>query len=119
MHKLYELKEKLIDELESYADTSKITPSTAEEIKVLSASVDHLCNICDAEEDNFSMRGGMSYENDGNMSRRNSRNDGYSMARGRGRNAQRDSRGRYSGADGDIEDIKRAAQRLMETVEKM
>ena len=43
---------------------------------------------------------------------------GYSNARGR-MNAQRDSRGRYSGADGDVEDIKRDMQRLMDKVEKM
>jgi len=43
---------------------------------------------------------------------------GYSMARGR-MNAPRDSRGRYSGADGDVEDIKRDMQRLMDKVEKM
>jgi len=117
MHKLHELKEKLLDELESYADNGKITPTAAEEIKVLSASVDHLCNICkDAEDDEYSGR----YD-DGmrdTMSRRYSRNDGYSMARGR-MNVQRDSRGRYSGADGDVEDIKRDMQRLMDKVEKM
>ena len=43
---------------------------------------------------------------------------GYSNARGR-MNVQRDSRGRYSGADGDVEDIKRDMQRLMDKVEKM
>ena len=42
----------------------------------------------------------------------------YSSARGR-MNVTRDSRGRYSGADGDVEDIKRDMQRLMDKVEKM
>lgn len=124
MHKLYDLKEKLMDELESYADNGKITPTAAEEIKVLSASIDHLCNICkDAEEDDYSGRG-MSYEDgmsgyrDGISRRRYSRNDGGSSY-ARGRYAQRDSRGRYSGADGDVEDIKRDVQKLMDKVEKM
>ena len=118
MHKLYELKDKLIDELESYADNGKITPTDAEAIKYLSSSVDHICNICkDADEDDYS---GRSYPDGmgGSYARRYSRNDGYSMARGR-MNAQRDSRGRYSGADGDVEDIKRDMQRLMEKVENM
>lgn len=117
MHKLFELKDKLMDELESYADNGKITPTAAEEIKVLSASIDHLCNICNDDEDGYS---GRSYPDGmgGSYSRRYSRNDGYSMARGR-MNAPRDSRGRYSGADGDAEDIKRDMQRLMEKIEKM
>lgn len=112
MHKLYELKDKLMDELESYADNGKITPTAAEEIKVLSASVDHLCNICkDAEDDEYS---GRSYPDMGGMSRRYSRNDGYSMARRR-----RDSMGRYSGADGDIESVKRDVMELAEKVKAM
>lgn len=121
MHKLYEIKEKLMDELESYADNGKITPTAAEEIKVLSSAVDHICNICkDVEEDEYSMREGMPY-NDGmggrdNMSRRSYPR--YSMARGR-MNAPRDSRGRYSGADGDVEGIKRDVMELAEKVKMM
>ena len=118
MHKLYELKDKLVDELESYVENGKITPTAAEEIKVLSASIDHICNICkDAEDDEYSSR---MYPYGMNSYRGYAREDrgGYSNARGR-MNAQRDSRGRYSGADGDVEDIKRDMQRLMDKVEKM
>ena len=125
MHKLYELKDKLMDELESYVENGKITPTAAEEIKVLSASVDHICNICkDAEEDDgYSGRMypdgmGDSYRGYARDGRGYSREGGYSNARGR-MNAPRDSRGRYSGADGDVEDIKRDMQRLMDKVEKM
>lgn len=125
MHKLHELKEKLLDELESYADNGKITPTAAEEIKVLSASVDHICNICkDAEEDDgYSGRMypdgmGGSYRGYAREGQGYSRDGGYSSARGR-MNARRDSMGRYSGADGDVEDIKRDMQRLMDKVEKM
>ena len=125
MHKLYELKEKLMDELESYVENGKITPTAAEEIKVLSASIDHICNICkDAEEDDgYSGRMypdgmGGSYRGYAREGRGYSREGGYSNARGR-MNAPRDSRGRYSGADGDVEDIKRDMQRLMDKVEKM
>lgn len=119
MHKLYELKDKLMDELESYADNGKITPTDAEAIKYLSSSVDHICNIVkDAEEDGYSGR--MYPDGMGGSYRGYSRENrgGYSNARGR-MNAPRDSRGRYSGADGDVEDIKRDMQRLMDKVEKM
>lgn len=125
MHKLYELKDKLMDELESYVENGKITPTAAEEIKVLSASIDHICNICkDAEEDDgYSGRMypdgmGGSYRGYAREGRGYSREGGYSNARGR-MNARRDSMGRYSGADGDVEDIKRDMQRLMDKVEKM
>ena len=61
---------------------------------------------------------GGSYRGYAREGRGYSREGGYSNARGR-MNAQRDSRGRYSGADGDVEDIKRDMQRLMDKVEKM
>lgn len=123
MHKLYDLKEKLIGELEDYSENGKYSKEDVEAIKYMASAVDHICNICkDAEEDDYSMRG-MSYEDgmggyrDGTSRRRYSRNDGSSYTRGR--YAQRDSRGRYSGADGDVEDIKRDVQKLMEKVDKM
>lgn len=117
MHKLYDLKDKLIRKLEEYGD-GDVNRADAEEIKMLSASVDHLCNICkDAEEDD-GYSGRMYPDGMGGSYRGYSREGGYSNARGR-MNAQRDSRGRYSGADGDVEDIKRDMQRLMDKVEKM
>lgn len=61
---------------------------------------------------------GGSYRGYAREGRGYSRDGGYSNARGR-MNAPRDSRGRYSGADGDVEDIKRDMQRLMDKVEKM
>lgn len=119
MHKLYELKDKLMDELESYADNGKITPTDAEAIKYLSSSVDHICNIVKDAEEEDGYSGRMYPDGMGGSYRGYSREGrGYSMARGR-MNAQRDSRGRYSGADGDVEDIKRDMQRLMDKVEKM
>ena len=125
MHKLYELKDKLIGELEDYSENGKFSKDDAENIKALSASIEHICNICkDAEEDDdYSGRMypdgmGGSYRGYVREGRGYSREGGYSNARGR-MNAQRDSRGRYSGADGDVEDIKRDMQRLMDKVEKM
>lgn len=126
MHKLYDLKEKLIGELEDYSENGKYSKDDVEAIKYMASAVDHICNICkDAEgEDDYSGRG-MPY-NDGMggyyTSRRGySRNDGNSMARGR-MNARRDTMGRYSRADGapeTVDDIKRDVQRLMDKVNNM
>lgn len=59
------------------------------------------------EEDGYSMAGGRSYARDVNRTGNQSYRDGRSMrnsygsyARGRGRNAKRDSMGRYSREDG-------------------
>lgn len=127
MHKLYDLKDKLIGELEDYSENGKYSKEDVEAIKYMASAVDHICNICkDAEEeDEYSGRmypdgmGGSyrSYARDGRGYSRENRG-GYSNARGR-MNAPRDSRGRYSGADGDVEEIKRDMQRLMDKVEKM
>lgn len=92
MKKLYELKERLCDELESYADKG-VNSSTIQAIDTLAHAAKNVGKIIeDAEEQEYSGRG--SYNNDGG-----------SYARGRGNmrmsNAQRrDSRGRYSSADG-------------------
>lgn len=92
MHKLYEVKEKLIDELEELADKSKYSREDVETIKYMSSAVDHLCNILmDMDEDEYSnARGG------DRGGRGQSRTSYGSYARGRGNNAKRDSMGRYS-----------------------
>lgn len=120
MHKLYELKDKLMDELESYVENGKITPTAAEEIKVLSASIDHICNICKDAEEEDGYSGRMYPDGMGGSYRGYARENrgGYSNARGR-MNARRDSMGRYSGADGDVEDIKRDVMELAEKVKQM
>ena len=125
MHKLYDLKEKLIGELEDYSENGKYSKEDVEAIKYMASAVDHICNIVkDAEEeDGYSGRMypdgmGGSYRGYSREGRGYSREGGYSNARGR-MNAPRDSRRRYSGADGDVEDIKRDMQRLMDKVEKM
>lgn len=92
MHKLYELKDKLIQELEDYADNGKFSKDDVEAIKYTASAIDHICNIVEDEEE-YSM----AYEGDGNMMGGRSYARGtYSRARGRGRNARRDSMGRYS-----------------------
>ena len=104
MHELVELKEKLIRELEDYSQNGKFSKEDVESIKYMASAVDHLCNIVEGAEE-YSQRGG------------NGRNYGYayerggSYARGRGRNARRDSMGRYSRAEG--------VEELVDTVREM
>ena len=91
MHKLYELNEKLMNELEEYADNGKFSKDDVEAIKYTASAIDHICNIVERSDEEYSgeMMGG-SYRYPMNYRR------GGSYARGRGRNARRDSMGRYS-----------------------
>ena len=86
MHELMELKKKLICELEEYSQNGKFSKEDVETIKYMASAVDHLCNILMDEDGEYSNRGDGMSRNYG---------DG-SYARGRGRNARRDSMGRYS-----------------------
>lgn len=124
MHELYDLKEKLIKELGEYAQNGKYSKEDVETIKYMASAIDHICNICERDEEEYSQRG--SYDN-GNMGGGNYRNNNYSRmgggsyrggrgsyARGRGQNARRDSMGRYSSAGADemaeqLEDLMRDA----------
>jgi hypothetical protein len=107
MHKIYELKDKLCElkdklceELEEYSD-KKLDAGNLAVIDSLSHTIKNLDKIIEKYEDedyssayDDGMTGGP-YERDGNRdgNRYSSR---YAMARGRGRNARRDSMGRYS-----------------------
>lgn len=124
MHELYELKEKLMNELAEYGKQDEMTSSTLDVVDKLAHTIKNLCKIIDDME-GYSERGsyGGSYEGgsmrggsyDGSM--RGSYRDGSygdgsfrgsyessmrggSYARGRGRNARRDSRGRYASDNG-------------------
>lgn len=144
MHELYELKEKLLQELTEYSQHGKFSKDDAEVIKYLSSAIDHICNIVEAmeEEEGYLERGG-SYSRDGGGggsylysrdgqggqgvggggSYRGGRGGRYSRnsyARGRGRNAKRDSMGRYSSeggysrADEGMEDMLDALNGMMQ-----
>jgi hypothetical protein len=98
MHKIYELKDKLCDELEEYSD-KKLDAGNLAVIDSLSHTIKNLDKIIEKYEDedyssayDDGMMGG-AYERDGNRGGYSPR---YAMARGRGRNARRDSMGRYS-----------------------
>ena len=105
MHELYELKEKLIKELEDYSQNGKFSKEDVEVIKYMASAIDHLCNIM--EDSEYSQRGGYSrnysYERGGDRS----------YARGRGQNARRDSMGRYSRAEG-VEELVTNVREMMQ-----
>ena len=110
MHELYELKEKLIKELEDYAQNGKFSKEDVESIKYMASAIDHLCNIM--EDSEYSQRGGYSrnysYERGGDMG-----GTYRSYARGRGQNARRDSMGRYSRAEG-VEELVENVREMMQ-----
>ena len=113
MHKLYELKDKLIQELEDYSENGKYSKEDVEVIKYMASAVDHICNIMErADEEEYSMAmGGGSYYNGNSMRGNSYARGGRSYARGRGSNARRDSMGRYSRA---ADDFKMELQEIMQ-----
>lgn len=99
MHKLYELKNMLCEELEEYGAKDKLDVGGLEIVDKLAHAIKNIDKIIEAydDEEGYSNEGGRmypyfrSYEGGGR---------GGSYARGRGRNARRDSMGRYSSNDG-------------------
>lgn len=134
--KLYELKEKLLKELEEYAQNGKYSKEDVETIKYMASAVDHICNIVERDDEGYSERGDGYSRNMGGYYRSDyPRNyGGGSYARGRGRNARRDSMGRYSRdgsndmmvqqledlmQDAPNEQIKQKIQQLVQQIEQM
>jgi len=106
MHELYELKEKLCRELKKYS-SEDVTTNSLEVIDKLSHAVKNIDKIIEKyEEEEGASYGYGSYEGSyrGGRSSRGSYNNGNSYARGRGRNAKRDSMGRYASANGSYND---------------
>lgn len=121
MHAIYELKEKLCKELEGYGERGELSASILDTVDKLAHAIKNLDKIIEAyemqeEEASYrnsydgsyerggsyegSYRGGRnSYDRGGSYEGRRSYEDG-SYRRGRGRNARRDSRGRYSSEGG-------------------
>lgn len=141
MDALYDLKDKLCQELEEYGD-KELSAGSLSTIDSLAHTIKNLDKIIEKyEEDDYSGAYDGSYD-DGNMNRNmNGTSRRYSMrrysgargdGRGRGRNARRDSMGRYS-SDGKMmaqelrelmedapdERIKMEMQRLIQKVENM
>lgn len=99
MHKLYDLKEKLMQELEDYSENGKFSKEDVESIKYIASAIDHICNIVEGDEE---YSNAYVYDDGDSYVRGGNRGGGRSYARGRGRNARRDSMGRYSRANEDI-----------------
>lgn len=127
MHELYELKEKLLQELEEYG-RKELSTGTLDVVDKLSHAIKNICKIIEMKEDeeySGDMMGGMgggSYARGGNRggsNRGSYESRGGSYARGRGSNARRDSMGRYSSERGysrDGEDLADKLRDLMDDV---
>lgn len=84
MHKLYDVKYMLLEELESHADEGKLTAQSLQEIDMLAHALKNTCKVIEScEEEEYS---GRSYARDYNSSARN-----------------RDSRGRYTRDNGSMD----------------
>ena len=123
MHELYELKEKLMKELNEYG-TQELTAGSLEVVDKLSHAIKNICKIIEAyemEDEEYSMRdgrgGGTSYRyarDGGGRGNRYVRSyEGGSYARGRTGNVRRDSMGRYSRNDG-IEELVNSVRDMMQ-----
>lgn len=101
MEKLYNLKERLIKELEGYQGKNTWNSSDLDILKKTASAVDHICNIikaCEEDDGGYSSRG-YAYRTDPGVEPGRDMSYRGSYARGR-RNAPRDSMGRYSGEMG-------------------
>lgn len=132
MHELYELKEKLCEELEKYGG-QELTAGSLEVVDKLAHAVKNIDKILEAkEEEEYSMDGG-SYARGGNQGGGNqgggrsnrsyrgyAREGGgsYAYARGRGRNARRDSMGRYARDDYSMADSAEMVENLRMMMEE-
>lgn len=130
MHELYELKEKLLQELEEYG-RKELSTGTLDVVDKLSHAIKNICKIIEMKEDEeysgdiMGGMGGTSYARGDNRggSRGGSSNRGSyegrggSYARGRGSNARRDSMGRYSSERGYSRDGEDLADQLRDLME--
>lgn len=93
MNELYDLKEMLLKELEEYGKKGDLSAGSLDIVDKLAHATKNLCKIIEEMDGEYSNFGGSYYDrpSDGMSYRR-----GGSYARGRGRNARRDSMGRYS-----------------------
>lgn len=99
MHKLYDLKDMLCEELEEYGSKGKLDVGSLDVVDKLAHAIKNIDKIIEAHEEEEG------YSRDGMMMDRSYRgHDGSygSYARGRRGNVRRDAMGRYSRAEGDF-----------------
>lgn len=106
---LYDLRDNLCKQLVDYGKKGELSAAILERVDMLAHATKNLDKVIEkCEEDgaeysgSMNGNGGRSYRGNGGSYDRGSsyRDDGRSMARGRGSNARRDSMGRYSSDDG-------------------
>ena len=135
MHKLYQLKDMLCEELEQFANDGKLTGSSLEMVDKLAHAAKNVAKIIEAcEDEEYSRDGGNSNRSYGNSmrSRRYSSDgyyydDGMSTCRGRAANGRFVSRDASEMArklremidDAPNDNMRSELQRLMEKVENM
>lgn len=111
MHELYELKEKLCEELEEYGRKGELSTGSLEVIDKLAHTVKNLDKIIEAcEDDEYSSRGG-SYDDGmgGSYARGGRGRGGYHGSNQYGSYA-RGGRGNYATDGGMIEDLRALMQ---------
>lgn len=130
MHELYELKDKLMKELEEYG-SQEMSAGSLEVVDKLAHAIKNICKIIESADEEYSGNYSRnirrySYEQGGN-SREGSYRGGSYRSYARGRNARRDSMGRYSGEggysrtdgmEGLVEDIRSMMQELPQSVQQ-
>lgn len=97
MNKLYDLKDTLCRELEEYGQRGEISAGDLDAVDTLAHAIKNIDKIIGSYEEEDYSRMGNSY--------RTYERTPMSYARGRGRNAKRDSRGRYASDDGMIDQL--------------
>ena len=129
MHELYELKEKLLKELNEYA-SEEMSAGSLEVIDRLAHAIKNICKIIEsAEEEGYSERGNSREGYSRNRNRYSYEgNQGSSRnSYARGRNARRDGMGRYSregnysradGMDSLVDEIRSMMQDLPQNVQQ-
>lgn len=116
MHDLYALKESLVKELEEYGRSGDLSKASLDAIDKLAHACKNVSKVIEScDEENYSKADGHSYRD---MTRDYVRPDGSyrdMSYRGRGRNANRDSMGRYSReGEGIDEHTKEELRKLIE-----
>ena len=113
MKELYELKEMLMEELKKYGKKGEMSSGSLDVVDKLSHAIKNLCRIIEDAEGEYSEAGGPGYRGGGYPYY------GMSYARGRGRNAKRDSMGHYSreGRDGYSQAMQDMTQELRDLME--
>ena len=95
MHKLYELKDMLCEELEEYGSKGKLDVGSLDVVDKLAHAIKNIDKIIECKEEE-------GYSGDDLMGSMRSYRGGRSYARGRRGSVRRDAMGRYSNADSDF-----------------